>query len=150
MPHIRREKSMPRDTFDRTCTCQHTCKIPSTSKKSPVPISLPKVQSHMPNSNFVVAIATLVTVTFCHHNSAISCFILNETFDMLLQQETLYFGCIDLDRSCNPKYVSTIACIARAHVWIAAFAPISSRHGLGSRMQNGLYNAMKQSPIGWN
>ena len=74
----------------------HTCKIPGTSEKSPVPTSLATMQSHMPNKNFAVATATLVTVTFCCHNSALSCFILNETFDMLQQQETLYFGCTNL------------------------------------------------------
>ena len=82
---------MPGDTCDRTCACSHTCKISSTNQKSPVPASLSSVQSYMPNRNFVVATATLVAVTFCFHNSSLSCFVLNETFDMLQEQETLYF-----------------------------------------------------------
>ena len=45
----------------------------------------------MPIRNFVVATATLVTVIFCFHSCVLSCFTLNETFDMLQQQETLYF-----------------------------------------------------------
>ena len=52
------------DTGDRTCECPHTCRIPSTSRKLPVPALLSTVQSHMPNRNFSVATATLVTVTF--------------------------------------------------------------------------------------
>ena len=86
------KQSMPRDTCDRTCTCPHTCKMLSTSKKSPVPTSLLIVQSHMPSKNFVVVTATLVTATFCFHNSALSCFIPNDAFEMVQQQETLYLG----------------------------------------------------------
>ena len=70
----------------------HTCKTPSTSKKAPVPKSLSTVQSHMPNRNCVVATPIPVTVNFCFHNSALSCFSLKETFDILQQQETLYCG----------------------------------------------------------
>ena len=44
----------------------------------------------MPKRDFVVATATLLL-----HNSALSCFILNQTFDMLQQQETLYFWYIN-------------------------------------------------------
>ena len=71
-------------------------KPPSTSEKLPVPTSLSTVKSHMPNGNFFVATATLVTVTFCCHNSTLSCVIQNETFDMRQQQETLYFGYTNL------------------------------------------------------
>ena len=56
-------QSMAGDTCDRKCACL-------------------TVQSHMPNKNFVVAIATHSTVTFCFHNSALSCFILKDIFDM--------------------------------------------------------------------
>ena len=85
-------QSMPGDTCDRTCAYPHPCKIPRTREKSPVPTSLLTVQSHMPNRNHVVATATPVTITSCFHNSALSCFILNEIFDMLQQQETLFCG----------------------------------------------------------
>ena len=64
---------------------------PSTSEKSPLPTSLSSVQSHVPSRNFAVATARLVTVTVCFHNSALSCFIVNGTLDMLQQQEALYF-----------------------------------------------------------
>ena len=80
---------MPGDTCDRTCACLCTCKIPSTIEKLPVSTSLSTVQSNMPNRSFIVENATLVTATFCFHNSALSGFILNETFDKLQQQETL-------------------------------------------------------------
>ena len=80
----------------RKCACPHTSKIPNTSEKYPVSTSLSTVQSHMPNRNLVVAITTLVTVTLCFHNSALSCFILNATFGMLQQQDTLYFGYTNL------------------------------------------------------
>ena len=70
-------------------------KPPSTSEKLPVPTSLSTVKSHMPNGNFV-ATATLVTATFCCHNSTLSCVIQNETFHMPQQQETLYFGYTNL------------------------------------------------------
>ena len=73
-------------------TIVHTrAKFPACAE-SPVPASLSNVQSHTPNRDFVVATATIMTVTLCCHNSALSCFIINETFDMLQQQETLYFG----------------------------------------------------------
>jgi len=65
-------------------------------KKSPVLTSLSTMQSHIRSRNFVVATAPLVTVTFCFHNSALSCFILNETFGILQQQQTLYFGYANL------------------------------------------------------
>ena len=83
-------QSMPGNTCDRTCTCPHTRKIPRKGGKSPVPTSLLTVQSQMPNRNYVVATATLVTVIHCFNNSALSCFILNEIFDMLQQRETLF------------------------------------------------------------
>ena len=53
--------------------------------------SLSIVQSRVPNRKFVVATATLMTVTFCIHNFASSCFTLNETLYMLQHQEILYF-----------------------------------------------------------
>ena len=74
------------------------CKIPSTNENSPVPTSLSTMQLQMPNRNSVAANATLVTVTFCFitlspfHNFALSGFFLNEAFQMVQQQETLYFG----------------------------------------------------------
>ena len=84
-------QSVPGDMCDRTFTYPQTCKIPSTSEKSPMPTSLSTVQSHMPNRNFVVTTATLVTVTFCFHNSALSCFVLNQRFDMLQQHYYYYY-----------------------------------------------------------
>jgi len=65
----------------------HTCKIPCTSQISPLPTSLVTVRSHVPNRNYVVTTATLVSVIFCFHNSILSCFILNEIFDMLQKQK---------------------------------------------------------------
>ena len=53
--------------------------------------SLSTVQLHLLNRDYVTATAALVAVKFCFHNSVQSCFILNEIFDMLQQQETLYF-----------------------------------------------------------
>ena len=76
---------------DRMCVRAHTCKIGSTSEKSPQ-TTRSNVPSRMPNRDFVVATGTLVTVTFCFQNATLSCFILNETLDMLQQQETLNFG----------------------------------------------------------
>ena len=67
-------------------------------EKSPVSKSLSTVQSHMPNRNFVVATATLVTVSFYFHSSHSSCFTLNETFGML-QQQALYWDRQMLDRT---------------------------------------------------
>ena len=60
----------------------HSCNIPSMSEKSPVLKSLSAVQSHMPDWNFVVETATIVTVIFCFHNSALSCSIPNETINI--------------------------------------------------------------------
>ena len=53
---------MPGDTCDQACSGLHTCELPSTSEKLPVPTSLSTMQSHMPNWNFVIATATLLTV----------------------------------------------------------------------------------------
>ena len=87
---------MPKDICNQTCTSPYMCKIPSISEKSLLPTSLSTMQSHMPNGDHIVVIATLVTATFCFLNSALSCFILNEAFKMLQQQETLYFRYTDL------------------------------------------------------
>ena len=83
---------MPGDTYDRTCACPYTCKIPSTSEKPPVLTSLAIAQSHVPYTNLVVATVTLIPITFCFPDSALSCFILNDIFNTLQQQETLHFG----------------------------------------------------------
>ena len=89
IPH----QSMPWETCDRTCACSHTCKIPRTSEKSPVTTSLLTVQLHVLGRNNVVATATLVTVTlFSFITLFYPAFILNEIFDMLQQQETLFCG----------------------------------------------------------
>ena len=93
-PHVKRRKSW--FAFQHEQYSPHTCKIPSMSEKLPVPATILTVQSHIPNRNFVVTIATLVNVNFCFHNTALSCFILNETFQVLQQQETLYFGYTNL------------------------------------------------------
>ena len=89
-------RSMPKDICNQTCISPYMCKIPSISEKSLLPMSLSTMQSHMPNGDHIVVIATLVTATFCFLNSALSCFILNEAFKMLQQQETLYFRYADL------------------------------------------------------
>ena len=83
---------MPGDTCNCTCACLQRCKIPRTSAKSPVAGSLLTVQSHKRNRNYVVVTTTQVTVAFCLHNSALFYSILNELFDMLQQQETLFCG----------------------------------------------------------
>ena len=83
---------MPGDRCDRTCTCSYTCNFHSTKEKLPVPKFLSTVQSYMPNRSFVVATATLVAVTFRFYNSSLSCFIQNDTFEVLQQQENLYIG----------------------------------------------------------
>ena len=90
---------MPGDTCNSTYACPHTYKIPNTSEKSKVSTSLSTVQPHMLNRNFVVATARLVTVTFCFRNFALSCFIMNETFVVVQQQETLYIGYTNLARA---------------------------------------------------
>ena len=59
-----------------------------THVKSP---SISTMQSHIPDRDFIVATATLVNVTICFHNSAVYCSILNETYDMLQQQETIFW-----------------------------------------------------------
>ena len=69
-----------------------------TTSPAPVPTSLSTVRSHMPNRNFVVTTATLVTQFFCH-NSALLSFILNETFYMLQQEGALYFVYVRIHES---------------------------------------------------
>ena len=91
------------------------CKFRSTSKKSPLPTSLSAVQSHMPNRNFVVTTATLVTVTFYFHNCTLSRLFLNETFNMYLEQQTLYFRYKILDRSCRQSCISELTLL---HVFL--------------------------------
>ena len=84
---------MPRDAYDRTCACPHVRNPQHERKITRANITVNRAIAH---KNFVVATATLVTVTVCFHNSALPCFILNETFEMVQQQETLYFGSTNL------------------------------------------------------
>ena len=87
---------MAGDTCDHTYAYPHTCKIPSTSEKLPVPKSILTAQSHMPKRSFVVATATLATANSCFQNSALSCCVLNETFETLQQKEALHYGYTNL------------------------------------------------------
>ena len=64
----------------------------------------------MPNGNFVLSTVTLVAVTFDFINSTLSCFTINEIFDMPQQQGTLYIGHTKiLDCTCNYQYLRAIA-----------------------------------------
>jgi len=90
----------------------HTCKIPCTSQISPLPTSLVTVRSHVPNRNYVVTTATLVSVIFCFHNSILSCFILNEIFDML-QKQKAFCGYTNLHHTCKSKEIRAITCASK-------------------------------------
>ena len=69
-----------------------------TRAKSPARVRNRPCQNHyQPCNRACLIIATLVTVIFSFHNSALSCSILNETFDMLQQQETLHVGYANLE-----------------------------------------------------
>ena len=68
--------------------------------KLPVLTSLPTVQSHMPNRNFVVATATQVNVTFCFYNSVLSWFLsemrhwhASETRSSVFRMRKSWTGC---------------------------------------------------------
>ena len=98
---------MPGDTCNRTSACPYLSITPSTYETSPVPKSLSTVQSHEPNKNLIVITAALVTVTFCFHNSALSCCILNETFEMAQQQETLCFGSTNLGSHIHSQIIQS-------------------------------------------
>ena len=65
-------------------------------------------QPCMPRRNFVVATARLVTVTFCFHNSSLPCFVLNEIFDMLQQQELYIADEQIMNRTCNSESARAI------------------------------------------
>jgi len=67
------------DMCSCTCMSHHKCKISCTSEKLSKPTSLSTVQFCMPKWGFTVVTATLATVTFCFHNSTLSCSILNKT-----------------------------------------------------------------------
>ena len=122
---------MPGDTCDRTRAHQNTCKIPSTSGKLPMSTSMLTVQSHIPHRNSAVAATTLATVTFCLHSSALSCFILNETFGMLQQQETLYFGYTNLGSRVQVQAMkSNRLCRKECTCNVEAPAPVSFLHCL--------------------
>ena len=75
---------MSRDTCDRTCVSPHTCKIP--------------VSTSLLACNSTCQIRTLLSqlqhywLSIFAFITPLSCFILNEPFDMLQQQETLYVG----------------------------------------------------------
>ena len=56
---------MPGDMCDYMCACPYMCKTPSRSENLVMPTSVSTIQLHMPNRNFVVATATLGTVTSC-------------------------------------------------------------------------------------
>ena len=57
-----------------------------------MPASLSTVQSHISNRNFAVATAVLLTINFFLRNCFLTCLVLYGTFDMLQQQDTLYYG----------------------------------------------------------
>ena len=80
-------------------------------------------QSHMPNRNLVVATATLVTVTIRFHKAALSCFILNETFEILL-----HFRCKNMGSHVQFQVIVAIVCVNKGAR--DALAPISSGYGL--------------------
>ena len=118
---------------DRTCTYPCTRKIPSESEKSPVPSSLSTVLPHMRNRNFVVATATLVTVTFCPYISALSYFFLNETFDMLQQQEALSFEYRNIESHLKFRIIKSNRLSRQERMCELTLLPlalISSGHGL--------------------
>ena len=81
----------------------HTCRIPIMSEKSPVPTSLSTVQSHMPNRNFFVPTATLVTVMFSFHGSGLSCFILMRHLARFSNKKLSILDTQILDRTCYSK-----------------------------------------------
>ena len=122
---------MSGDKCDRTCACPHTCRILNTSEKLPLPTSLSTVQSHMPNRSFAVATATLMTVTFCFHDSALSYSILHETFDMLKQQGTLYFGYTNLGPHVPFQIIENERSCKRGHTQ-------GRREGTGGKLPLGL------------
>ena len=100
-----------------------------TRAKSPT--SLSTVQLHLPNKNFVVATVILVTVTFCFYTSDLSCFILNETFELVQHQETLHFENTNLESQMQFQLILEQSLVqTRAHVRLDALAPINSGHGL--------------------
>ena len=111
---------MPGETYNRTCS--HTCKIPSTSEKPPVPTSLSTTQLHLSIKNFVN--------NCCFHNSTSSCFILNETSNMLQQQETLCFEYTNLRSHVQFQVILEQLLLQTMAQVIDALASISSRHGL--------------------
>ena len=101
-----------------------------TCEKSPVPSSLSTVQSHMPNRNFVVSTATLTTVTFYIHSSALPCFVQNEKFDVLQQKDSvLQIGKSWIARAVPNKQEQSLM-QTKVHVRIDARAPLSFRHAL--------------------
>ena len=75
--------------------------------------------------NFAVATAALVTSPFCFHKSALSCFTLNEIFDMLQQHGTLYCGWKNLGSHVQFEILKEqLFMQTRVHVQINALAPI--------------------------
>ena len=82
--HIRAESP----TRAKNHLCQHDCQPCSRTCQLRI---------------FVVATATLVTVTFCCHNSVFSFFILNGIFEMVQQQGLCILEIQILDRTCNSK-----------------------------------------------
>ena len=131
------------ETCYHTRSCPHTSKIHSRSENSPVPTSLLTLQSHIPNSNFIVATAKLVIFTFSFHNSVLSCFILNDTFYLLQQQETLYFGYTNLgshvpfqihksNRSCRQRHMCELPLLYKYFRAGTVLQRITSEYGVPS------------------
>ena len=115
---------MPGHTCDHTCACQYACRIPCTKEKSPVPASFSTVQLHMPNRTFVVTTEPLVAITVRFQNSALSCFILNKTFDI---SDTKI-----LDSVCNSKYLRPVSIqLHFSLVWkkLTSFPPTHAQYG---------------------
>ena len=92
-----------------------------------------------------VATTILVTVTFCFRNSALSCFILIDTFDMLHQQEVLYCRYTNLELLMQFQISKSNRSCRRGCSRIDVRAPISSGYGL--QRIAGRKNSLYQSPF---
>ena len=71
-------------------------KFPTRAKNRPCQHNSRSCNRTSQRGTLLSQIVTLVTVTFCFHNSALSCFILKEPSDMFQQQGTLHYGYTNL------------------------------------------------------
>ena len=100
---------MPGDMCDRTCGYPHTCKIPGTSEKSPIPTSRSTVQSHMPYRTSLSQLQHYLLSPFAFITLLYPVFSYKRHLNCFSSKKLCISDTQILSRVCIFKYLRTIA-----------------------------------------